>query len=175
MAPSDNYDGTGIQYFEIPNFQFVKGGTGWYTIKVAYRVFNEGKEKTVLVIDYFFATRGVTRRGNLFIFIFNAIANNICITILTWNFNQIPTCYGGKINTTLNFSTSALKYYQVIVVAMLGNGESSSPSNDPSWPASVGTTCLRYADCINAQYALLKYLGVRQLESVIGFSMGGQQ
>lgn len=53
----------------------------------------------------------------------------------------IPTCYGGRINTTLNFTTGALKDYHVIVVAMLGNGESSSPSNDAEFPSDYS---LRY-------------------------------
>ncbi len=53
----------------------------------------------------------------------------------------IPTCYGGRINTTLNFTSGALKDYNVIVIAMLGNGESSSPSNDDSFPKDYS---LRY-------------------------------
>lgn len=53
----------------------------------------------------------------------------------------IPTCYGGRINSTLNFTAGALKDYNVIVVAMLGNGESSSPSNDNDFP---GDYSLRY-------------------------------
>lgn len=53
----------------------------------------------------------------------------------------IPTCFGGKINTTLNFTSGALKDYHVIVVAMLGNGESSSPSNDAEFPTDYS---LRY-------------------------------
>lgn len=46
----------------------------------------------------------------------------------------IPTCFGGRINTTLTFTTGALREYHVVVVAMLGNGESSSPSNDETFP-----------------------------------------
>jgi homoserine acetyltransferase len=88
----------------------------------------------------------------------------------------IPTCYGGLINTTLTFSTApndCLSSYRVIVVAMLGNGESASPSNKPFFP-EVGD--LRYADLVHAQYKLLtEHLGVKGLEAVIGFSMGGQQ
>ncbi|KAF2171119.1 hypothetical protein M409DRAFT_64073 [Zasmidium cellare ATCC 36951] len=85
----------------------------------------------------------------------------------------ILTCYGGHINTTLTFTTGALKDYHVVVVAMIGNGESSSPSNDPDFPKDYS---LRYEDCINAQYALLtRHLGVERLETVVGFSMGGQQ
>lgn len=53
----------------------------------------------------------------------------------------IPTCYSGRINTTLNFTAGALKDYNVIVVAMLGNGESSSPSNDNDFPKDYS---LRY-------------------------------
>ncbi|KAL8733205.1 MAG: hypothetical protein Q9166_002222 [cf. Caloplaca sp. 2 TL-2023] len=90
----------------------------------------------------------------------------------------IPTCYGGRINTTLTFTgrdrdgeDRALQAYRVVVVAMLGNGESSSPSNDLNFPKD-----LDYRDCINSQYDLLtKHLGIKELEAVIGFSMGGQQ
>lgn len=54
---------------------------------------------------------------------------------------------------------------------MLGNGESSSPSNLPSFPKQ-----LRYEDCIKSQYELVtKHLGLSSLDAVIGFSMGGQQ
>ena len=83
----------------------------------------------------------------------------------------IPTCYGGKINTTLNFTSGALSSYHVIVVAMLGNGESSSPSNTPNFPNQ-----LDYRDCIHAQHSLLtNHLSISSLDAVIGFSMGGQQ
>lgn len=85
----------------------------------------------------------------------------------------IPTCYGGRINTTLNFTSGALKDHHVIVVAMLGNGESSSPSNDEDFPEDYS---LRYPNCINAQYKLVtEHLGIKGLDAVIGFSMGGQQ
>lgn len=53
----------------------------------------------------------------------------------------IPTCFGGRINKTLNFTTGALKDYNVVVVAMLGNGESSSPSNEDDFPSDYS---LRY-------------------------------
>lgn len=85
----------------------------------------------------------------------------------------IPTCYGGRINTTLAFNSpdQCLSSHHVIVVAMLGNGESSSPSNDAQFPKD-----LDYCDQINAQHELLtKHLGIKELEAVIGFSMGAQQ
>lgn len=85
----------------------------------------------------------------------------------------IPTCFSGKINGTVTFRSSALAQYHIVVVAMLSNGESSSPSNKAFFPEAGD---LRYEDQINAQYDLLtKGLGVKQLEAVIGFSMGGQQ
>ncbi|KAK5105451.1 hypothetical protein LTS08_001728 [Lithohypha guttulata] len=88
----------------------------------------------------------------------------------------IPTCFSGHINTTLTFNqneNAALAAYHVVVVAMLSNGESSSPSNKAFFPAPGE---LHYEDQIHAQYDLLtKGLGVKQLEAVIGFSMGGQQ
>ena len=88
----------------------------------------------------------------------------------------IPTCYSGLINSTLTFTSApndALAAYHVVVAAMLGNGESASPSNKPFFPEAGE---LRYEDLIRAQYALLtEHLGVKGLEAVVGFSMGGQQ
>jgi pimeloyl-ACP methyl ester carboxylesterase len=90
----------------------------------------------------------------------------------------IPTCFGGRINTTCTFP-NALSKYRVLVVAMLGNGESSSPSTSsaPRQQDQKGTfpTKLDYRDQIRAQHALCTALGVEQLAAVIGFSMGGQQ
>ena len=85
----------------------------------------------------------------------------------------IPTCYGGRIDTTLSFCAapcSSLSDYHVIVVAMLGNGESSSPSNSDDFPEK-----LDYTDQVHAQYALVTHLGFEKLDVVLGFSMGGQQ
>lgn len=65
----------------------------------------------------------------------------------------IPTCFGGRIDTTLNFTSGALKDYHVIVVAMLGNGESSSPSNDPDFPSDYS---LRYPVSGIWKYSLSK-------------------
>lgn len=129
--PMPEYDGTGIEYYVIPSFQFISHVT--HSVRIAYRSLNSSSPRTVL----------------------------------------IPTCYGGRINTTLTFTSpnQSLSSYRVVVVAMLGNGESSSPSNDPNFP-----TELDYRDQINAQYSLLtEHLGIRELEAVIGFSMGGQQ
>ena len=83
----------------------------------------------------------------------------------------VPTCYGGRIKTTLTFNTgkaSALSEHHVLVVAMLGNGESSSPSNMDDFPKS-----LDYRDQINAQYALARHLDIKELDVVVGFSMAG--
>ena len=82
----------------------------------------------------------------------------------------IPTCFRGRLATTLTFSHSALKDYRVIVVALFGNGESSSPSNTTNFPPS-----LNYQDCVRAQHQLLKsHLNIQTLDVVVGFSMGGQ-
>jgi homoserine O-acetyltransferase len=63
-----------------------------------------------------------------------------------------------------------LSGYHVVVVAMFGNGESSSPSNTDGFPQPL------YQDCINAYYELFtKHLNIHELEAVIGYGMGGQQ
>ena len=81
----------------------------------------------------------------------------------------VITCFRGRLQQTLNFSDGALKDHRVIVVALFGNGESSSPSNS-DFPDS-----LRYADCVRAQKELLtSHLGLRSVDVVLGFSMGGQ-
>lgn len=88
----------------------------------------------------------------------------------------IPTCYAGIINSTLTWTTApydSLAKYHVVVVAMLGNGESASPSNKAMFPEPGE---LRYQDLVNAQHTLLtQHLGIDKLEAVLGFSMGGQQ
>ncbi|KAJ5775029.1 uncharacterized protein N7511_000040 [Penicillium nucicola] len=82
----------------------------------------------------------------------------------------VPTCFRGRINNTWSFSDGALKDYRVIVVALFGNGESSSPSNTLNFPSS-----LDYADCVQAQRRLLlDHLNISHLDLVLGFSMGGQ-
>ena len=142
MAYSPNYDSTGISYYTHPSFTFKDGTRS--SVKLAYRL-----------------------HGSL----------------TSHKKALIPTCFGGLINTTNTFTTlpsstttsfsepGALASYLVIVVATLGNGESSSPSTSPSFPPS-----LSYHDCINAQYALLRqHLSIDHLDAVIGFSMGGQQ
>ncbi|PVH76207.1 hypothetical protein DL98DRAFT_641734 [Cadophora sp. DSE1049] len=66
----------------------------------------------------------------------------------------VPTSEHSHINTTNNFTSGALKDYHVVVVAMLGNGESSPV----------------YQDCVNASYELLtRHLNVKELEVVVGF------
>ena len=76
-------------------------------------------------------------------------------------------------NETLAFKHAGgvLTSYHVVVVAMLGNGESSSPSNTTGFPKR-----LDYRDQVHAQHELLTtHLGIIQLDAVLGFSMGGQQ
>ncbi|EPE28112.1 alpha/beta-Hydrolase [Glarea lozoyensis ATCC 20868] len=82
----------------------------------------------------------------------------------------IPTPEHSHINTTYNYTLNALRDYHVIVVATLGNGESSSPSNTLDFPQPV------YQDCVSASYELLtKHFNIQDLEAVVGYGMGGQQ
>ncbi|KAI1774798.1 Alpha/Beta hydrolase protein [Hypoxylon cercidicola] len=81
----------------------------------------------------------------------------------------IPTCFRGRLRSTLNFSNGVFKDYRVIVVALYGNGESSSPSNTTGFPRS-----LDYRDCVRAQRHLVDHLGISSIDVMAGFSMGGQ-
>lgn len=109
-------------------------------------------------------------------FHFNA-GPNLPIRVAYRSFNPtssravcVPTSEHGHINNTPNYANGALKDYHVVVVAMLGNGESSSPSNTANIPQPL------YQDCINAYHELLtKHLNIHELEAVVGFGMGAQQ
>ncbi|KAF6829162.1 hypothetical protein CMUS01_08276 [Colletotrichum musicola] len=82
----------------------------------------------------------------------------------------VLTCFRGRLQSTLAFNDGALKHYRVIVVALCGNGESSSPSNMANPPSYFD-----YQDCVRMQHALLtSHLGIEKLDVVVGFSMGGQ-
>lgn len=65
--------------------------------------------------------------------------------------------------------------YFIIVTALLGGGESSSPSNAPEPFSGADFPKLTYEDQIRLQYGLCQHLGIKELFAYIGFSMGGQQ
>ena len=109
-----------------------------------------------------------------------------------WTFGDVknpailmPTCFGGNLATTTpnlyqdgddghQAPISTTKYY-VIVVGLLGGGESSSPSNQPSPFNGANFPRTTYEDNIRLQKALCDHIGVKKLAAYIGFSMGGQQ
>lgn len=62
--------------------------------------------------------------------------------------------------------------YFVVIVDMLGNGLSSSPSNHAAFTHDVTVT---HHDNVAAQDRLLRALGIEQLALVYGWSMGAQQ
>jgi len=57
----------------------------------------------------------------------------------------------------------------IVVVNLLGNGESTSPSNHPDFPE------VSLLDNVTLQWRLLEHLGVEQLKLAYGWSMGAQQ
>ncbi|SPO00372.1 uncharacterized protein DNG_03217 [Cephalotrichum gorgonifer] len=82
----------------------------------------------------------------------------------------VLTCFRGRLPSTTTFRDGALKGHRVIVVALFGNGESSSPSNMAEFPPS-----LNYEDCVHAQHQLISsHLEIQSIDVVVGFSMGGQ-
>lgn len=82
----------------------------------------------------------------------------------------VHTCFRGRLSTTLTHADYALRDYKIILIALFGNGESSSPSNTPNFPAK-----LEYMDCVRAQHKLLtEELKIEDVDVMLGFSMGGQ-
>jgi homoserine acetyltransferase len=82
----------------------------------------------------------------------------------------VHTCFRGRIGGTLTHADGVLKDHKVIVIALFGNGESSSPSNTPGFPKTI-----EYQDCVKAQHQFLtQELGIKNVNVMLGFSMGGQ-
>jgi homoserine O-acetyltransferase len=87
-----------------------------------------------------------------------------------------PTWYSGFIsdNEWLIGEDKALnpnKYF-IIIVCLIGNGQSSSPSNMTNIEQFPEITLY---DNIQAQYQLIKSLGINKIKLVLGWSMGAQQ
>jgi len=84
-----------------------------------------------------------------------------------------PTWYQGKSNIICNGIASMMMDttgLYIIVVDALGNGVSSSPSNNLGFPE------ITIRDMVNSQYTLLtKHMAINHVKAVIGISMGGMQ
>ncbi|GAO52364.1 homoserine acetyltransferase family protein [Saitoella complicata NRRL Y-17804] len=91
-----------------------------------------------------------------------------------------PTWYSGSIadNEWLigeDMELSPKKYF-VIIVAMFGNGQSSSPSNQAAPMNGPNFPYIAVADNVRAQYTLVtEKLGIKHLHAVVGWSMGAGQ
>ncbi|OAL45936.1 alpha/beta-hydrolase [Pyrenochaeta sp. DS3sAY3a] len=82
----------------------------------------------------------------------------------------VHTCFRGRIDSTVTHAEGALKNHRIIIIALFGNGESSSPSNTPNFPSTI-----EYTDCVEAQHRLLtEELDIPEIDVMLGFSMGGQ-
>jgi len=85
-----------------------------------------------------------------------------------------PTWFGGTSEHlfTSNIISNSMDITGLYIIAVdaLANGVSSSPSNNPTFPA------ISIRDMVNTQHQLLvNHLGIKHLKAVIGISMGGMQ
>jgi homoserine O-acetyltransferase/O-succinyltransferase len=92
----------------------------------------------------------------------------------------IPTFFGGKhLDTEYMLAPGRAidtKRYFVIIVNMLGNGLSSSPSNTPPPYHGKNFPLITLYDNVICQHELVtQALGINELKLVAGFSMGAQQ
>src|SRR5437762_3090968 len=90
-----------------------------------------------------------------------------------------PTRYGGTHvdNRYLIGNDHALdpSRYFIVVPNMLGNGESTSPSNAADSVRGSAFPLVTIHDNVRLQRRLLDELGVTAVQLVVGWSMGGQQ
>lgn len=91
-----------------------------------------------------------------------------------------PTWYSGHIadNEWLIGTGRALDpaSYHIIIPALFGNGESSSPSNMPHLPTDKPFPDVTFRDNVTAQHRLVtEGLGVWHARAVLGWSMGAGQ
>ncbi|KAF2119886.1 homoserine acetyltransferase family protein [Lophiotrema nucula] len=87
-----------------------------------------------------------------------------------------PSWYSGKIsdNLWLTGSDKTLdpSIYYIVIPALFGNGQSSSPSNTNLRPFPE----VLFYDNVRAQYELVtKHLGIKHAKAVLGWSMGAGQ
>ncbi|MCJ1227784.1 hypothetical protein MMC12_004443 [Toensbergia leucococca] len=88
-----------------------------------------------------------------------------------------PTWYSGSISDNVwligEDKTLNPKRYFIIIPALFGNGQSSSPSNHPTAKPFPNVS---FYDNVRAQYELVtKYFGIKHLRAVLGWSMGAGQ
>lgn len=90
-----------------------------------------------------------------------------------------PTWFAGRhaLNRWIIGSGRALDTdrFCIIVVNALGNGESSSPSNDSQLLVAGRPAEISLLDNVRAQERLVRSLGIERLYAIIGRSMGAQQ
>jgi homoserine O-acetyltransferase/O-succinyltransferase len=92
----------------------------------------------------------------------------------------IPTFYAGhhtdcELMFTSGRAIDPAKHF-IVVVNMLGNGLSSSPSNAPPPLDRASFPHVTVYDNVVAQHRLVtEHLGLKRIKLVAGFSMGGQQ
>lgn len=90
-----------------------------------------------------------------------------------------PTWYSGLISDNLwligKDKTLNPENFYIIIPALFGNGQSSSPSNW-SGAGSKPFPNVRFYDNVRAQHLLVtKHLGVKRARAVVGWSMGAGQ
>jgi homoserine O-acetyltransferase len=94
----------------------------------------------------------------------------------------MSSAFLGSIETTTPFlytgddAILSREKFFIIIVGLLGGGESSSPSNQPAPFDGPRYPETSYEDNVHLQYALCtEELGISKLFAYIGYSMGGQQ
>uniref|UniRef100_A0A4E9DBR6 AB hydrolase-1 domain-containing protein n=1 Tax=Gibberella zeae TaxID=5518 RepID=A0A4E9DBR6_GIBZA len=86
-----------------------------------------------------------------------------------------PSWFSGAISDNEwligNDKTLSPEKYFIIITALFGNGQSTSPSNSDITPFPD----VSFYDNVKAQHQLMTHLGIKHLRAVLGWSMGAAQ
>lgn len=144
---------------------------------IAYKTFGDPKSPAIVYPTWYSGCKEdyislVPLKKPPLVNIFAAIYDNVWLIgeDKTLNPKKVPfLIFLSSLVLDLLFCVLIINKYFIIIPALFGNGESSSPSNHPTLKNFPKVS---FYDNVRAQHELVtKYLGIQHLRAVLGWSM----
>lgn len=155
MGPVDT---DGVAIFQLGDFN-LDSGQVLPVAFLAYKTYGDPRNPVIINPTWYSGCKSINRSHlqKLTCFLMPLLAIHDC----------------AKVFSTSNASLNPSKYF-IIVPALFGNGESTSPSNSPKLGEDF--PAITFSDNVRAQYRLVtEELGIKHVKAVVGHSMGGAQ